>query len=291
MNLIGSIILKRKVMQFRKIPTILFVTLTLVAPANAQEDTNADLQAAAQNPIGSLVSLPFKFSFDNGAPNGNANVLQLQPVIPVSLGDWNMVNRFIIPLYDAPGGVPGLPGNSGEGLPSTERFRGLGDINYTMFFSPSTPVNGWTWGIGPSLTAPTAANSNLGAGKWSGGISAVALTQPEWGNYGGLIRQLWSFAGDDDRDDVSQTLIEPFINYNLDDGWYLTGDYVITYNWKAAKGQEWVVPIGGGFGRMFEIGSQKVNAKAEAYYNVVRPDAAPEWSLGLTFQLLFPKSG
>ena len=32
---------------------------------------------------------------------------------------------------------------------------------------------------------------------------------------GMLVRQLWSFAGDGDRQDVNQTLIQPFVNYNL----------------------------------------------------------------------------
>ncbi len=79
--------------------------------------SSGDLRAATQNPISSMVSLPFKFTFDNGADNGDANFLNIQPVIPVTVGDWNLVNRFIIPLADAPGGIPGLPANPGIGDP------------------------------------------------------------------------------------------------------------------------------------------------------------------------------
>jgi len=39
---------------------------------------------------------------------------------------------------------------------------------------------------------------------------------------GGLINNIWSFAGDDDREDVNLMLIQPFINYNFKMGWYLT---------------------------------------------------------------------
>jgi hypothetical protein len=61
----------------------------------------------------------------------------------------------------------------------------------------------------------------------------VVLTMP--GNWvvGTLVRQLWSFAGDDDRQDVNQTLIQPFVNYNLADGWYAVSSPVITANWEA----------------------------------------------------------
>jgi hypothetical protein len=58
-----------------------------------------------------MYSLPFKLTFDNGATTGDANFLNIQPVLAVTRGDWNLVSRFIIPLADAPGGIPGLPDN------------------------------------------------------------------------------------------------------------------------------------------------------------------------------------
>jgi hypothetical protein len=80
---------------------------------------------------------------------------------------------------------------------------------------------------------PTATDKQLGSEKWSAGPTGVVLVQPKWGTYGGLVRHLWSFAGDDDRASVNQTLIEPFLNYNLDKGWYLISDIIITANWQA----------------------------------------------------------
>jgi hypothetical protein len=41
----------------------------------------------------------------------------------------------------------------------------------------------------------------------------------------------WNTAGDDERDDVNAMLIQPFINYNLPDGWYLVSAPIITANW------------------------------------------------------------
>jgi hypothetical protein len=72
-------------------------------------------------------------------------------------------------------------------------------------------------------------------------------------------------------------------------GWYLTSSQVITANWLAAPGQQWTVPIGGGFGRIFKMGDQPVSANIAAYYNGVRPTGVPNWQLRAELSLLFPE--
>jgi hypothetical protein len=245
-----------------------------------------DLAAKTQNPVGAMYSLPFKFTFDYGAANGEATFLNIQPVIPVTVGDWNLINRLIVPLIDTPGLVTGTPEipNPVPGDGAT----GLGDINYSVFVSPAKPGK-VIWGVGPSIMMDTATDDQLGSGKWSAGPTAVVLIQPKPWTLGMLGRQIWSFAGDSDRASVNQLLLEPFINYNLDNGWYLITDMIITANWQADSGNRWTIPLGGGAGKMFAIGSQKMNTKLEAYYNVEKPDGAPDWSMSWTLQFLFPR--
>ncbi|HXT06325.1 MAG TPA: hypothetical protein VN715_05245 [Roseiarcus sp.] len=48
------------------------------------------------------------------------------------------------------------------------------------------------------------------------------------------------------------------------------------------------MPLGGGGGRVFKLGDQPVNASLSGYYNVVRPDGAPNWQLRVSLALLFP---
>ena len=105
------------------------------------------------------------------------------------------------------------------------------------------------------------------------------MAQPGRFVLGGLIRQLWSFAGDDDRQDVSQMLAQPFVNYNLEDGRFLVSAPIVTANWEANSDDRWVVPVGGGGGRVFKIGPQPVNVGLQAYYNVEKSQFGPEWSL------------
>lgn len=266
--------------------SIFVVTAILLTPSAilAQAD---DLRAKVQNPVSSMYSLPLKLTADFGAPNGSAYILNLNPVIPVTVGDWNLISRALIPaLVSVDGFIEGTPGIP-SGWPANDRTTGLGDINYSLFFSPTEgkPI----WGVGPSITMPTATDKSLGSGKWSAGATGVILVQPKWGTYGALARQLWSFAGDSARADVNQFLFEPFVNYNLEGGWYLLTDMILTANWDAPSGQQWTVPIGGGAGKLFTIGKQPINSRLEAYYNVERPDGAPDWNLIYTFQFLFPK--
>jgi hypothetical protein len=266
---------------------LLAVALMPVTSAARAQD-QADLAKASQNPVAAMISLPFQNNtfFGIGPDDDTANVLNIQPVIPINLGPVNLINRTIFPLIylpDLTSGLPELP----EGISGGETF-GLGDINYTGFLSPAAggPV---TWGIGPSMSFPSATDEKLGSEKWSAGPSVVALVQPGPLVIGTLVRQLWSFAGDDDRQDVSQLLIQPFANYNMAGGWFLTSAPIITANWEASSDDTWVVPIGGGGERVFKIGPQPVNASLQAYYNVEKPHFGPDWSLRFTVALLFPK--
>ncbi|MGB6755226.1 MAG: porin family protein, partial [Xanthobacteraceae bacterium] len=76
-------------------------------------------------------------------------------------------------------------------------------------------------------------------------------------------------------------------NYNMAHGWFLTSAPLKTANWLAAPRQQWTVPIGGGFGRIFRLGDQPVSADISAYYNVA-PGTA-DWQLRATLALLFPE--
>ncbi len=267
---------------------ILLGTLCLTASRTAAEEQGgAGLRAAAQNPVGAMYSLPFKFTFDNGASNGAAGFLNIQPVIPVTVGGWNIINRAIIPIISAPGGIGGLPDIPGTSA-AGDRKTGLGDINYSPYLSPARPGR-FIWGVGPSLSLPTATSLQLGSGKWSAGPTGVLLMQPKPWTIGILARQLWSFAGQSNRASVSQFLLEPFVNYNLSDGWYLLTDMVVTANWHESSGEVWTLPVGGGAGKLFQLGGQAINARVESYYNAVRPSSGPEWNIGFTIQFLFPR--
>jgi hypothetical protein len=67
---------------------------------------------------------------------------------------------------------------------------------------------------------------------------------------------------------------------------------VITANWEAFgsnSSNRWVIPIGGGFGKIVKTGGPPLNMNLQGYYNVVNPEQGSDWQLRFTVALLFPK--
>ena len=254
--------------------------LALVAVSAAQPASEEDLAKETQNPVSDLISVPFESNFNFGVgPNDDLQyILYVQPVVPFRLSeDWNLITRTIIPLIDQPELGPGV----GDVF-------GLGDIQLSQFLSPAKS-GALIWGIGPIFQFPTATDDALGSDKWSAGPTAAALTIRGPWVAGALVNHLWSFAGDDDRADVNQTLIQPIVNYNLPGGWFLSSVPYITANWETDGDDRWTVPIGIGVGKVHRFGTQPVSLELAAYYNAVRPDDAAEWTLRFRINLLFPK--
>ena len=251
----------------------------------AGEDEAAELARAVQNPVADLISVPFQnnSNFNFGPQNRTQNVLNIQPVIPVDLNDdWLLITRTIVPVVSQPAFRPGQ-----------DRENGLGDSVFTAFLSPkdnSRWLGGrWLWGVGPAALLPTSTDDRLGPGSWGVGPSAVLLTMRDRWVVGSLFSNVWSIGHNDDNK-VNAFTWQPFINYNLDDGWYLSTSPLVTANWEANSDNRWTVPVGGGVGRVFRIGRQPVNASVQGYYNVENSDVfGPDWSLRLTWQFLFPR--
>jgi len=257
---------------------------TPAAAANAEE-----LRKAAQNPIASLISVPIQPTWNFGIAPGNRtqNIWLVQPVIPVSVSkDWNLIVRWITPVLYQP--IP-VPQPSGPPNEQTGVF-GMGDMNPSFFLSPKKSKV--TWGVGPTLVLPTATNTTyLGQGKLSMGPSVVALVQPAHFTIGFLANNYWSVAGHSDLDKpaVNQFLLQWFVNYNLHKGWYLLSAPIITADWRETNGGRWVIPFGGGVGRIMRLGFQPVNLQAQFYGNAVHPPGASPWAMKLQLAFLFPK--
>lgn len=259
---------------------ILVCTLAICSPGQAEEES--ELAKQTQNPVADLISIPFQNNTNFGfEPNHRTqNILNIQPVIPLNLNEnWNLITRTILPIIKQP-----------DLRTTNDDTWGLGDINMSLFLSPAKS-EGFTWGLGPVLQFPTGTDEVLSSRKWAAGPTGVGLFIYNPWVVGLLANNLWSYAGNNDRKDVSQFLAQYFVNYNLPDAWYLTSSPIITANWEAeGKGNKWTVPVGGGLGKVFRIGKLPFNGNVSAFANVVRPDAGPDWTLRVQLALLLPKS-
>jgi len=247
----------------------------------------AEKKPDPENPIGGIVSVPIETVVDFGAPNGSAVIVSVAPFLPVRVGDWNLIHRPVVPLVTIDGQVAGKPGIP-EGGETDDREIGLGDLNYNLYFAPAD-TGDVAWGLGPSLLLPTASEDAMGTGKWSAGPTGMLFLRRNLWTSLIFARQLWSFAGDDDRPDVNQFVVRPLVIRKLQDRWFLFSDPVIHANWNREQDQRWTVPLGGGAGRLVRLGGQPTALRLGAFYNVVAPDGAPKAELKLTVQFVFPK--
>jgi hypothetical protein len=235
------------------------------------------LAQAAQNPISSLISIPFQLNFngDIGEFERTQAVLNLQPVIPVALHEnITLVTRWILPFVAQP-----------DATMATGSTWGFGDFNPQWYLALEVP-GGFTIGPGVTVLAPTASDAQLGLGQWEVGPALVIAWIGGPIVAGFLINNGFSVGGDDRRPSVSAFFLQPFINVNLPAGTYLTTAPQITNDWK--KDDSWTVPLGLGVGQILELGPQPVNFSVQGYANLASPDAGPKWQVRVQMQLLFP---
>jgi hypothetical protein len=265
----------------RLVGMVLGAALAASAPAMAEMSAE-DLAKLAQNPVGNLISLPFQnnTNLHYGPERGTQNVLNIQPVIPISIGkDWNLITRTIVPVISMP-----------DLGPDIESTTGIGDTVLTAFLSPAHPGK-WIWGAGPVVQLPTNTEAELGNANWGLGPSFVVLHLDRGSPwvYGALVNNIWSLTNDKRGGYYNNGLIQPFVNYNFKSGFYLVSAPILTVDWTADSADRWTVPLGGGVGKIFHFGKLPVNTQLSGYYNVATPEDGPDWQIRAQIQLMFPK--
>ena len=163
-----------------------------VLPAGINErEQAAELAKQLQNPVASLISVPFQTDFDlNLGPNDNGfrYTLNFQPVIPFSLNtDYNLIVRTIVPFI-----------HQDDVIPHTTQD-GLSDTVQSFFLSPKQPVAGLVLALGPVFLWPTATDDLLGSEKWGTGPTGLILKQAGPWTLALLWNQAWSYAGEEHR--------------------------------------------------------------------------------------------
>jgi hypothetical protein len=237
----------------------------------------AKLAKAAQNPVANMVSLPLQWNYSTagGLDSSTALVLNVQPVLPVPIGErWLIVSRTVVPFLSLP-------------LPNGSQAGGIGDIQEQAYFTKAKPGK-ITWALGPVFSFPTATNIVARSGQWGLGPGAVVLVMPGPWVIGTLVNNIWRIGGAAHGEVLNTFTVQPFINFNLPHAWSITTAPLITSNWSGVSGQRWTVPVGLGVGKITHIADQPINLGMQYYHDVSHPRIAGSEELRLAVAALWP---
>lgn len=229
-------------------------------PSKAQEQKPAsgglsDTEVAkSNNPLAAINQISFHnfFSPEIRGATESANTMHLRGVIV----SGRQIIRGTLPIITVP------TVSNGENYTS-----GLGDFSIFDAIKLSAEGAKTDFAIGPQLVIPTATNDALGTGKWqAGGAFLVVHHIPGGHVLGALTTYQHSFAGDDDRTNVSVLAFQPTLTFNIVGGFY-----------GRSAGATWafdlennriLIPFAIGAGKVFRAGSAMVNMFVEPQMTV-----------------------
>ncbi len=228
------------------------------------------LDKAANDPTASLMSLQIYDSYTTNFHklSGSANTVVFRPVIPFKLGDTNNILRITVPII-----------TSNPVLDS-----GLSDL--TIFNLVVFNESWGRWGVGPVALIPTG-GANRGAEKWAVG-PAIGFTAMQGKLLWGLFNQnLFSFAGDSDRQNVNLSILQPILFYGLGNGWSIgNSEMSITYDWEASRFSS--LPLGIKIGKLVKLGTQPLQFSFQYEHDFANDEIAPANTIQFNLKILFP---
>lgn len=261
--------------------------LTILAMCMAITNSNAQTQKAdtstmtveelnkkRQDPVSGLRSV---FLQDILIPmgEGNANSFSIQPVFPFRISqNLKLITYTIIPFEKIP---PLYPGGQSES--------GLGNILFNGYFAAAEKKGNISWGAGPAIQIPTRTNAALGSNRVCMGPSALFYYSGTKFSGGTVVQNYWSLGGEG-INEVNLFSLQYIAFYNFNKGWFLLSNATVESDWLAKNGQQWLVPVGGGGGKTFQIGKNYFCADAQVFYNAVKPDIIGNWQAIVQFQMI-----
>jgi len=237
-------------------------------------DNGRSVAEAATDPSAILAQLGFLYwtntpnsSGATNAANSVGDTFLIQPVLPLTK---NNVLRPALPLIRT-------PDQNGD--------TGIGDLfvlDAWIFQAKNA-----SWGVGPAVSLPTASQDNMGTGKYEVGPSALYMYKGVPKSLFGILGyNLTSVAGDSKRADVNKLFFQPIWITHFDWGYIGWTDQTATIDWE--NNNEYSIPIGLRFGKVF-TGSEKtlINVAAGFYYTYNK-DVDDEYGFKITGTFVKP---
>lgn len=269
-------------MMLRGLAVGLALALMPVPAQGAEEEVNN-----GQDPTRPLTRFDIRFQYLNQPPDEHDNAFIITPRVdkPFALSPtWQVATRLDMPLFVTDG--------IGEDNRDGDYQFGIGDM-LAQGFLINVPNQRFGWAVGTQIIFPTATEDAMGGGKWRAVPTVAArygLPEITKGSFFAMVvRYDASFAGDDDRLDISELQLAPLLNIALPDGWFvdLYPSSDIRYNFEDKRPGDsgrWFVPFNAMVGKLITpstIGSLEVGVPIIDDYQVY--DFKIEARLGFFF--------
>lgn len=231
-----------------------------------------------QNPLAGGRSLLLQDAF-LPVEKGIANIFLIQPVWSFSIGKrWNLITYTGIPFQS-------IPVIKGGKAPAS----GLGNISLNTFFSSWQIGDRFSCAPGMAVSFPTRSDPELGSNCLAMGPSALFYFNGRSISASIEIQHTWSLNANA-INKISQFNGQYAFYYNFLKGWYVESNASVTGNYVYFLQDRWLVPLGAGPGKTFQLGQSGsyCSASIQAFRNIIHPSFAGNWAFVLQFQVMFP---
>ncbi len=130
------------------------------------------------------------------------------------------------------------------------------------------PVCGSAEEVTPALVTGPRTDDPLGQDKYQAGPSAMLFRMGKKWVAGATVQHWWSYAGEDDRPETSQTEIQYVIVRRLPNASSVGMTPTASVNWEAESDDRTTLPIGLGVFKTVRSGKRPTKLKFEVQYSV-----------------------
>ena len=250
----------------------ILVAAGVYMPSQALAQSREDAQA--NNPLADLKALNFQnyYTGDLTGSHADADQFILRYAQPFKVFDSQWLMRASLPVNTVPTATDG-------------HVTGIGDLNVFATYLFDTGNRDISFGLGPQVTAPTSGSADTGSEKWSLGFANVlfnaASRKIQWGY---LLTWQASVSGNGSQPDVNAGAFQPFVFYQLGEGWYLRSTGIWTANFENGA---YTMPVGFGLGKVLRMHDVVANLFVEPQYAVATGGSNQQkWNIysGINFQ-------
>jgi len=257
------------------------------------------------NPVTALRSIGNEIEFSSfqgslpGSDDQSELIYRFSPSFPVQLQNGkNILIRASIPVFlrepewlvdfGHPAWVDGrdytdfLLRQSPQITPDSGDFRTahghLGDFNYDIAYG-GVSGNGFIAMYGIAGVFASSQNTSGSRNQTLLGPEVAFGKRADWGVIGVWLKHLVDITGDKTFN-TNESTLDLFFAYSLGNGWQIISNPTILYDWEADRGNELLLPLGGGVAKTTRIGKIPVKMELEIQNYLVSPDRfGPQWLL------------